>query len=233
VKLSRRDQLVVAAAVAPVLRDVSVRPKRIAVVDAEGHVKERIDRVEMSRRMLIQQGIDLDTPPGKWPAAKACETCGIWFRVPKRGRSQRLPRWCGRCAADACRCTAIVDGKRCEARLNAGAWSPSSIKKREGRPPVCQSCGGAALAVRGAAAVAARTPEQRLAFARKGAAAANAARTPEQHRAFGRKCAAARTPEQRSAFARKAAAAAKAAITPEQRRAFGRKGAAARRAKKS
>lgn len=88
-----------------------------------------------------------------------------------------------------------ADGKRCPdaAKPVRRAFFPSTIKRRSGRPWVCQSCqrkangrkAGAAMTPQrmrqlGAAAASGKTPEQRKEIARKGAEALNAQMTHEQ-----------------------------------------------------
>ena len=242
-RLSKRDRLEIGAAVAPVLRDVSARPKRVHITDRDGKEVGRIDRVELSRRMLIREGIDIDTPPGQRPKAKSCATCGVWYRVPERGR---IVEWCIRCFADRYRCTGVVGGKRCAERLTKKAWAPSSVKQRRGLPPKCRRCANAARTPEQRSEAArkrwsAKTPEQRSDAARKAQSAktpeqrsestrkANAAKTPEQRSDAARKAQSAKTPEQRSDAARKA----NAAKTPEQRSEAIRKAWQARRSKRA
>jgi hypothetical protein len=247
--LSLTEKLRIAGEVAPTLRDIaSGERKRIKTTDPTGRVVRVISRVDLAKMVLERAGIEFDVLPGKRPTHKLC-SCGSLLVVPPKGK---IPEWCAPCLADRYRCTNVVEGKRCEARLRTSAWWDSNVARRNGRPRMCRVCRYKAHPEQRSEAArkreAAMSPERRSERARKAQSGmtseqrsamvrkAQRAWTSEFRSELSRKGKAKMTSERRSAIARIGSAAARkvnSALTPEQRSEMARKGHATRRAKQA
>ena len=210
--MNKAQRLVVAAAVAPVLRneDEQTKSRRVALTDADGNVTGYTTLGEVQRQILARAKIEFDVE-GR-PAKAICEYCGRVLPVPKAGGP--VPKQCRYGCDRECR--------DCGAEVSVNA-ARGAAKRRE--KPLCKSCHGAMQAdrlratprevrqragresakrkgVTDAMHAAARTPEARERM-RRGIQEWHRSMTPEQRAAHTRKMWDRMTPEQKAERSRK------------------------------
>jgi hypothetical protein len=204
---------------------LAVQARRMTVEQRAKRLRklESLEVVTLGEIVDAQQkraGIELDTEPRDADRWKPCAGC----RMP-------IARGCAvRC--DECERPLCAGG--CGERGPKGCMTPRRVAKRHGAPWRCVQCAQAALtpeqrSERSRKARAARSEESLREMGQKGAQAANAARTPEQRVAIARKGNASRSAEVRRSVARNA----NASQTWEQRSEAARKAVATRKARRA
>ncbi len=94
-----RDRLSEAGEVAPLIRRAAMRPRRVALVNADGEVTGYTTNVDIARALLAKREIEIDVLPGRREMERMCVNCGQEFPLTKRAPHQRVcPRGCP-CAA--------------------------------------------------------------------------------------------------------------------------------------
>jgi hypothetical protein len=145
--LSRIEQLEIAGAIAPVLRDRlhSGRVRTITVVDKDGKPVRKISDVELTSKLASRAKIEMAVAAGQRPKAIVCQ-CGMLRMVPKRGV---VPVSCVKCAKRM-----KLEQKRArraanpeKAREQARAWKAANPEKareqaraRRARKKAAKSC---------------------------------------------------------------------------------------------
>lgn len=121
---TKAERLALAAAVAPSVRDSAERPRRVALIDADGNVTGYTDVSSVQRTILERAKIELDVGPNG--ARLCCQVCG---RMAKR-RGPRSTR-CDRCERRRC--------DDCGDALAASRGKPGQYVAKDGFV-LCRSC---------------------------------------------------------------------------------------------
>lgn len=115
-EIARIDALNVAGQLAPELRN-GRRGRTIYRTNADGDVVGTIDGNELTRRLLIQQGVDLQPAPDSTHAQ--CQ-CGAWYALPKRRGPK--PKACLACRKGRCEvCGGLASNRKPGARLRCAS----------------------------------------------------------------------------------------------------------------
>jgi hypothetical protein len=96
----KAERLAVAATVAPSLR--GLRPaRRIALVDADGHVTGYTTSKDVAAKLLERANIEIAVDDGVRPAAVVCVCCGRMISV-RQGHGGTVPTRCSSCPNGRC-----------------------------------------------------------------------------------------------------------------------------------
>lgn len=127
---SKNERLIVAAAIAPVLRAMPAEKgnRRVAVVDKSGKVVGYRTLKEIQAKLLEAERIAIEVSDGVRPKEAPCCGCGVPVKlVVKGGKGPRAV--CPRCQLCVC-----------GVKLGRSAYAPARVRQRGGRRPMCRTC---------------------------------------------------------------------------------------------
>lgn len=93
--LSKAEQLAIAGAVAPKIRNKKERQRPIKVVDADGNVKGTVTHRDVLEGVARRTEIEITVVDGKRPAEVLCKDCRTIVAVG--GRAGGIPHRCVQC----------------------------------------------------------------------------------------------------------------------------------------